>query len=100
MPPRAQRPIVDLPVLLTAKVAASQRDQPVSTRVSVVLEEQVVGQLNVTVQPGRPATASLAVTPKKAGTAARPLRAADRRISRRQYLLLLPERRSRRFACC
>jgi hypothetical protein len=66
-PPRAQRPIVDLPVLLTAKVAASQRDQPVSTRVSVVLDDQVVGNLNLTVQPGRPATASLAITPKKAG---------------------------------
>ena len=66
-PPRAQRPIVDLPVLLTAKVAASQRDQPVSTRVSVVLEDQVVGQLNLTMQPGRPATAALAITPKKAG---------------------------------
>jgi hypothetical protein len=65
--PRAQRPIVDLPVLLTAKVAASQRDQPVSTRVSVVLDDQVVGQLNLTVQPGRPATAALAITPKKAG---------------------------------
>ncbi|HEX4141961.1 MAG TPA: BatA domain-containing protein [Pirellulales bacterium] len=66
-PPRAQRPIVDLPVLLTAKVAASQRSQPVSTRVSVLLDDQVVGQLNLTVQPGRPATAALAITPKKAG---------------------------------
>ena len=66
-PPRAQRPIVDLPVLLAAKVAASQRDQPVSTRVSVVLDDQVVGQLNLTMQPGRPATAALAITPKKAG---------------------------------
>ncbi len=66
-PPRTQRPIVDFPVLLRAKVAASQRDQPVSTRVSVVLEDQVVGQLNLTVQPGQPATAALAITPKKAG---------------------------------
>jgi Aerotolerance regulator N-terminal/von Willebrand factor type A domain len=66
-PPRAQRPIVDFPVLLRAKVAASQRDQPVSTRVSVVLEDQVVGQLNLTVQPGQSATAALAITPKKAG---------------------------------
>jgi hypothetical protein len=66
-PPRAQRPIVDLPVLLTATVAASQRDQPVSTRVSVLLDDQVVGQLSLTLQPGRPATASLAVVPKKTG---------------------------------
>ncbi len=66
-PPRTQRPIVDLPVLLAAKVAASKRDQPVSTRVSVVLDDQVVGQLNLTVQPGQPATAAMAVTPKRAG---------------------------------
>ncbi|HTU24963.1 MAG TPA: VWA domain-containing protein [Pirellulales bacterium] len=65
--PRSQRPIVDLPVLLTAKVAASHRDQLVATRVSVVLDDQVVGQLNLTVEPDRPATASLAITPKKAG---------------------------------
>ena len=33
----------------------------------MVLDDQVVGQLNLTVQPGQPATAALAITPKKAG---------------------------------
>ncbi len=66
-PPRALRPIVDFPVLLRAKVAASRHAEPVSTHVSVVLEDEVVGQLNVTIQPGQPATAALAVTPKHAG---------------------------------
>ncbi len=66
-PPRSQRPIVDLPLLLTAKVAASDREQPLSTSIAVVLDDQIVGHMEVTIQPGQPAAGSLTVTPQRAG---------------------------------
>lgn len=66
-PPRSQRPIVDLPLLLTCKVAASEREHPIGARVAVVLDDQIVGHMEVTIQPGQPATGSLTVTPSRAG---------------------------------
>ena len=66
-PPRMQRPIVNLPVQLSATVASGGNQHPVDTRVSVVLDDQVVGQMNVTVRPGQPSVGTLVVNPSRAG---------------------------------
>jgi hypothetical protein len=65
-PPRAQRPVVGLPVEITARVAAAGTE-PVEKTVSVFLDDELAAQETVVVQPGTTVTRSLAVVPRRAG---------------------------------
>ncbi|MBU6276018.1 MAG: BatA domain-containing protein [Planctomycetes bacterium] len=65
-PPRAQRPVVGLPVEITARVAAAGTE-PVEKTVSVLLDDELAAQDTVVVQPGTTVTRSLAVVPRRAG---------------------------------
>ncbi len=66
-PPRAGRPVVGLPVILSATVSASGYDQPIDTRLAVVLEDQIDSQLSLTLQPNQTVTRTFSITPKHAG---------------------------------
>ncbi|MEX2672789.1 MAG: BatA domain-containing protein [Phycisphaeraceae bacterium] len=66
-PPHALRPIVGLPVLLRATVAAAGYEQPVDTQLSVVIEDEVVSQMNLTLEPGQLLTRHFVVTPREPG---------------------------------
>jgi hypothetical protein len=65
-PPRAQRPVVGLPVEIVARIAAAGGD-PVEKTVSVHLDDELVAQVPVMVQPGTTVTRSIAVVPRRAG---------------------------------
>jgi hypothetical protein len=65
--PRTARPVVGLPVLLSATVAAGGSDTPTDTRLSVYLDDQVVTQLNLTLQPGQTVTRTVSVVPTHPG---------------------------------
>lgn len=66
-PPRAQRPVVGLPVELTIRVEASGHEMPVETKATVHLDDEIVAQVPIVVPPGRVATHPLAVVPPRAG---------------------------------
>ena len=93
-PPRALRPIVDFPVLLRAKVAASRHAEPVSTHVSVRAGRS--GRRPIERDDAARSTGhgGAGDHPQARGHPPRPLRAAARRVSRRQQLRVLPECRA------
>lgn len=66
-PPRAQRPVVGLPVELTVRLASSAADAPIATRATVRLDGEIVTQVPIDVPPGRPAVRTLAVVPARPG---------------------------------
>lgn len=66
-PPRAQRPVVGLPVELHLRVAAAGFDGPVDTKATVVLDDEVVAQVPVAVPPDRAATTLVSLAPARAG---------------------------------
>ncbi len=65
-PPRAQRPVVGLPVEIVARIAATGGD-PVEKTVSVHLDDELVAQVPVMLQPGTTVTRSIAVVPRRSG---------------------------------
>lgn len=66
-PPRAQRPIVGLPVELTIRAQAAGSDMPVETKATVRLDDEIVAQVPLVLPPGLPTSHSLAVVPPRAG---------------------------------
>ncbi|RLS55587.1 MAG: hypothetical protein DWH94_09330 [Planctomycetota bacterium] len=66
-PPRSQRPVVGLPVELVVRLEAAGIDEPIETKVTVVLDDEPVAQVSLTIAAGRVTTHSIAVVPKRAG---------------------------------
>lgn len=66
-PPRAQRPVVGLPVELRLRVAAAGFAGATDTKATVVLDDEVVAQVPVVVPQDREATALVSLTPTRAG---------------------------------
>ncbi|MBI1367718.1 MAG: VWA domain-containing protein [Planctomycetes bacterium] len=66
-PPRAGRPVVGLPVMLTATVAAGRTNGPVDARLAVVLDDQQVSQVDLNLQPGQKLTRAITIVPTHAG---------------------------------
>lgn len=71
-PPRPQRPVVGLPVELTARVAAHGTGKggegaAVEVPLSVTVDDELVSQTTVTIPPGQVASVPLSVVPARAG---------------------------------
>ena len=66
-PPRAQKPVVGLPVELTARIDATADEVNRELPVSVWLDDELVARVPVTLRPDGPATTQLAVVPPRAG---------------------------------
>ena len=66
-PPRAQRPIVGLPVELTIRLASCGFTAPVETKATVRLDDEIVAQVPIDLMPGQPAVRTLAVVPPRPG---------------------------------
>ena len=67
-PPRLDRPVVGLPVELTATVQNTSGEQTVDTVLSVTLDDNYqVAQMEVSVPPGRRVTRAVHLTPSRAG---------------------------------
>ena len=66
-PPAAGRAIVGLPVLLDAVVVNSSPNSPVDTVLSVLLDDELVTRVNISLQPGEQVTRRLSVIPEHAG---------------------------------
>lgn len=66
-PPRAQRPVVGLPVELTIRVDGSGLPGPVETKATVRLDDEIVSQVPLVVTPGRATSHTLAVVPPRPG---------------------------------
>jgi hypothetical protein len=66
-PPRAQRPVVGLPVELTVRLAAAGCDAPVNVKATVRLDDEIVAQVPIDVTPGRLAVRTLSVVPQRPG---------------------------------
>ena len=66
-PPRALRPVVGLPTLLTATVAASPEAEAIDTKLSVMIDDQMVTQVPITLAPGERVTRSITIVPEHAG---------------------------------
>lgn len=67
-PPRLLHPIVGLPVLLSATVVNGSSEHPKDTLLSVMLDDQQVSQIPLSLQPGQKITKAVTVTPTRAGT--------------------------------
>ncbi len=65
--PRAQKPVVGLPVDLTVRIDATADETNHEVPVSVWLDEELVARVPITPQPGGPTTKHLAVVPPRAG---------------------------------
>jgi len=65
--PQGDRAVKGLPVLLNATVSNSSAHQPVDGVLSVLLDDEQVSQVSLTLQPGQRVTHSLSVTPSRAG---------------------------------
>jgi len=65
-PPRAQRPVVGLPVEIVARIAVAG-GEAVEKTVSVYLDDELVAQVPVLVQPGTTVTRTLAIVPRRSG---------------------------------
>jgi hypothetical protein len=66
-PPRAQRPVVGLPVELTLRIDGSGLDATTETKATVVLDDEIVAQVPLVVAPGRVTTSTLAIVPPRPG---------------------------------
>jgi len=66
-PPRSLRPVVGLPTLLTATIGASDDAEPTDTRLSVMIDDEQVTQIPVSLQPGERITRPITIVPKRAG---------------------------------
>ena len=66
-PPRVDRPVVGLPVTLHATVANTSGDQTVDTVLSVVLDDEQIAQIDLTIPPGQKVTRPVYLTPTSAG---------------------------------
>lgn len=66
-PPRAQKPVVGLPVELTVRLDATADEANREVPVSVWLDDELVARVPVTTRPDGPATKQLAIVPPRAG---------------------------------
>lgn len=66
-PPRAQRPLVGLPVELRVRVAASGLAAAADTKATVILDDEVVAQVPLVVPQEGAATALVPLVPTRAG---------------------------------
>jgi len=66
-PPLTARAVKGLPVLLSATVVNSSPERAVDTVLSVLLDDELVTQVNLSLQPGERVTRPLSVTPTRAG---------------------------------
>jgi len=66
-PPATGRAIKGLPVLLSATVVNSSPDRALDTVLSVLLDDELVTQVNLSLEPGERVTRPLSVTPTRAG---------------------------------
>lgn len=66
-PPRAQRPVVGLPVELSVRVAAAGFDRAVDAKATVVLDDEVVAQVPLVVPQDGVATAPVPLVPRRPG---------------------------------
>jgi len=69
-PPRAQKPVVGLPVEITARLDATADEAGREVPVSVWLDDELVARVPVTTRPDGPATRQLAIVPPRAGVLA------------------------------
>lgn len=65
--PRTSNAVAGLPVIVTATVANSSAVKPADTVLSVFLDDQQVGQINLSLQPGQKITRTVALTPARSG---------------------------------
>ncbi|MFW6059180.1 MAG: BatA domain-containing protein [Phycisphaeraceae bacterium] len=66
-PPRIQRAVRGLPVLLDATIAHTAGTEPIDTVLSVTLNDRRVRQLNLSLQPGERIHRRINVTPQETG---------------------------------
>ncbi len=66
-PPGGLRAVKGLPVLLRATVANTSPEADVDVVMSVLLDEELVTQVNLSLQPGQRETRPVSVTPTRAG---------------------------------
>ena len=66
-PPRAQKPVVGLPVELTVRLDATADGANRDVPVSVWLDDELVARVPVTVRPDGPTTQQFAIVPPRAG---------------------------------
>ena len=71
-PPRPQRPVVGLPVELTARIEAAGNgsagnDAAIEVPLSVTVDDELVTQTSVTIPPGQVVSVPLSVVPARAG---------------------------------
>lgn len=65
--PVVARPVVGLPLLLSATVRASPGERPVDTRLTLTVDGRQVAQWAVALEPGQTATRSIGYTPHRSG---------------------------------
>ena len=68
--PRAQKPVVGLPVEITARLDATADEAGREVPVSVWLDDEIVARIPLTTRPDGPATRQFAVVPPRAGVLA------------------------------
>jgi hypothetical protein len=66
-PPRAQRPVVGLPVELTLRIEGADLDTATETKATVELDDEIVAQVPIVVTPGRVTTSTVAIHPPRPG---------------------------------
>ncbi|MBE3068749.1 MAG: VWA domain-containing protein, partial [Planctomycetes bacterium] len=66
-PPQVDRAVKGLPVLLNATVVNSSDRRPADIVLSVLMDDELVSQVNLSLQPGQRVTRSLSITPGRAG---------------------------------
>ena len=66
-PPRAQRPVVGLPVELTLRIEGAGLDTATETKATVELDDEIVAQVPMVVTPGRVTTSTVAIHPPRPG---------------------------------
>ncbi len=66
-PPQGERVIKGLPVLLNATVVNSSADRSAETVLSVLLDDELVRQINLTLQPKQTITHSINIIPNRSG---------------------------------
>ncbi len=65
--PQTDRAVKGLPVLLNATVLNSSDRQATDAVLSVLLDDELVSQINLSLEPGQRVTRSLSVTPSRSG---------------------------------
>ena len=66
-PPQSDRVVKGLPVLLNATVVNGSDRQATDIVLSVLLDDKLVSQINLSLQPGQRVTRSLSITPSRSG---------------------------------